>query len=250
MTTLSRYDQDGLELAINNETGEVFASISAVARMTDKQPSLIEKNVNGKLKSVSKMTLVEAKLATTQGLRAVSLLNEDQILELVSKYKPTLLMQFAKVGLRLGLQQLVGYKVTSELPGEAKFKVEGFLKIKNDCLVEAKKKAYNETQGENAFNMMNGYLRNDLGFQEDYTTALGATKTALMYSLATNRLMKEEDKSLQQNHQYNLMVKAGRHGVVSAWGQEAIPYSSYPKVEQKLIDAGKSPLENKSSAST
>ncbi len=250
MTTLSRYDQDGLELAINNETGEVFASIKAVARMIDKSDTTVERYVNGRLKGGTQMTLLEAEINTPGGLQGGAFLNEKQILEVVSRYKPTLLMKFAEVGLRLALQQLVGYKVTSELPGEAKFKVEGFLKIKNDCLVEAKKKAYNETQGENAFNMMNGYLRNDLGFQEDYTTALGATKTALMYSLATNRLMKEEDKSLQQNHQYNLMVKAGRHGVVSAWGQEAIPYSSYPKVEQKLIDAGKSPLENKSSAST
>ena len=116
MTTLSRYDQDGLELAINNETGEVFASIRAVARMTDKSASTIDRYVNGAFKGVAQMTLLSAEVNTPGGLQGVSLLNEDQILELVSKYKPTLLMQFAKVGLRLGLQQLVGYKVTSELP--------------------------------------------------------------------------------------------------------------------------------------
>jgi hypothetical protein len=249
MVQLTRYDNDSIELAINTETGEVFASISAVARMTDKGETTIKDYVNGRFKRGREFELFDAEILTPAGLQRGRFLNEDQILELIVRYKPSLLVDFAKIGLRMGLQQLVGYKVTSELPGHAEVKVDGFLSIKEGCLDTAKQKAYNPTQGENAFNTMNSYLKNDLGFEENYTTALDATKTALMYSVATVRLMKEEDKSLQQNHLTNIMLKAGRQSVVKVYGQEAIPYEAYPKVEQKLIDQGKSPLDNISSKS-
>jgi hypothetical protein len=90
------YTRDGLELVIDTTTGEAFASISAVARMTDKDTKSISRYVNGGLQTVAKMELKTAEIQTTTGLKTVALLNEKQILEVVSKYNPTLLMTFAQ----------------------------------------------------------------------------------------------------------------------------------------------------------
>jgi hypothetical protein len=107
------YTKDGLELVIDTKTGESFASISAVARMTDKDKQSISRYVNGGLQSVTQMTLKTAEIQTPIGIRSVTLLNEKQILEVVSKYNPTLLMKFAQCGLRVFLHQLAGFEVNS-----------------------------------------------------------------------------------------------------------------------------------------
>jgi hypothetical protein len=107
------YTRDGLELVIDTQTGESFASISAVARMTDKDKQLINHYVNGGLHSVKKMELKTAEIQTPVGIRSVKLLNEDQILQVVSKYNPSLLIKFAQCGLRVFLHQLAGYSVVS-----------------------------------------------------------------------------------------------------------------------------------------
>jgi hypothetical protein len=111
MTNLNRYDKDGLELVINTETGEVFASISAVARMCDKTNSTINRYVNGELQTSAQISLLNAKILTATGLKTSALLNESQILEVINKYKPSLLIKFAQVGLRMFLHQLAGYEV-------------------------------------------------------------------------------------------------------------------------------------------
>lgn len=110
---LKNYNNDGLELVIDLETGEAFASISAAARMTDKNESSIRSYVKSALETSRKMTLLEAEILTTTGLKTSRLLNESQILEVVNKYKPDLLIKFAQAGLRVFLHQLAGYKVSS-----------------------------------------------------------------------------------------------------------------------------------------
>jgi hypothetical protein len=107
------FKKDGLELVINTETGEAFASIKAVARMTDKENSTISRYVNGGLQGGAQMTLLSAEINTAGGLQGGALLNESQILEVVSRYKPELLIKFAQMGLRMFLHQLAGYEVTS-----------------------------------------------------------------------------------------------------------------------------------------
>ncbi len=100
---LQNYNNDGLELVIDLETGAAFTSISAAARMTDKENSTINRYVNGTFKTSAQMTLLEAEILTTTGLKTVALLNESQILEVVAKYKPDLLIKFAQAGLRVFL---------------------------------------------------------------------------------------------------------------------------------------------------
>lgn len=110
---LQPYNQNGLELVINQETGEAFASISAVARMCDRDNGLINRYVNGQLQSSAPMELLDAEIITSTGLKRSALLNEKQILEVIVKYKPDLLMKFAQCGIRVFLHELAGFKIQS-----------------------------------------------------------------------------------------------------------------------------------------
>jgi hypothetical protein len=111
---LTKYENDGLELFINTDTGTCFASIRAVARMCEKSISTIHKFVSGGLKTVHQMELISAEITTNTGIKTVHLLNEEQILEVVTRYHPKLIKAFVKAGLRVYLHQLAGFKVTSE----------------------------------------------------------------------------------------------------------------------------------------
>jgi hypothetical protein len=94
-----------IELVIDSETGETFASVSAVARMTGKDRSLINRYVNGQLKKFSKMELINAGIRTNNGIKYVNLLNEDQMIEVIFRYKPELVKELAKVGIRELIKQ-------------------------------------------------------------------------------------------------------------------------------------------------
>jgi hypothetical protein len=114
MLNLKAFNNDGLELIVNTETGECFASIRALARMIDKSSSTVNDYVNGGFKTARKMDLKTAEIITPTGLKTARLLNENQILEVVSKYNPTLLIKFAQCGLRVFLHALAGYSIKSE----------------------------------------------------------------------------------------------------------------------------------------
>jgi hypothetical protein len=85
-----------LNLYLNNilRYGESFASISAVARITDKSKQSISDYVNGRLQGVTKMELKTAEIQTPGGLQGVTLLNEQQIAQVIKHYKPELLKRW------------------------------------------------------------------------------------------------------------------------------------------------------------
>jgi hypothetical protein len=114
MSNLTPFNNDGLELMVDTNTGETFASIRAVARMTDKSASSIARYVNGELKGVAQMTLKMAEIQTTGGLQGVALLSEKQIVQVIKRYKTELLDVFAEAGIRVYLHGLAGYTVTSD----------------------------------------------------------------------------------------------------------------------------------------
>ncbi len=130
--TLKPYTKNGLELVINTKTGECFASISATARMIDKEPSVVLRYANKQLHSVAWQQLLSAEIPTAAGLRSVALLNENQILEVVAKYKPDLLMQCVKAGLRIFLHGLAGYKYKAVQSTEWKEARLGGIPVRND----------------------------------------------------------------------------------------------------------------------
>jgi hypothetical protein len=102
--------KDGLELVIDTQTGECFASQSAVGRMCGKSESTISRWI-GSLAQIEQKT---AEIQTPAGLRSCALLDESAIFEAFAKYNPSLLAACAKAGIRLYLHRLAGYEIKVE----------------------------------------------------------------------------------------------------------------------------------------
>lgn len=105
---LKTYIQDGLELVIDELSGEVFASISGAARLLG-----VSKQAISKKASVNQTAMKTAETLNAAGLRSVNLLSEDQLADLVDHYKPELWRKFGKLGMRLSLQRAVNFEMSS-----------------------------------------------------------------------------------------------------------------------------------------
>jgi hypothetical protein len=99
---------DGLEIAIDTNTGKAYASQNAVARMC-----VISKQAISKYLTVNQTPTFSAKILTTTGLKTVNLLDEEGIARCIIKYNPELAFKFQKLGIRVGLHEMAGYKVTT-----------------------------------------------------------------------------------------------------------------------------------------
>lgn len=113
---LQRFDKDGIELIINTQTGESFASISGYARMSGKAQSTI----SGRLATYRDEALKTAEILTTTGLKTVRLISEDLICKWLPKDNPELASQVLKLGVRLFLHTLAGFRVKSEAIAEVR----------------------------------------------------------------------------------------------------------------------------------
>jgi phage antirepressor YoqD-like protein len=113
---LQRYDNNGLELIIDNTTGESFASISGYARMSNASKSTIFERLN----TVFYNEIKTAEISTTSGLKTVRLISENLIAEWLPRDNPKLASQMMKLGIRLFLHNLAGYNVKSEAVNEFK----------------------------------------------------------------------------------------------------------------------------------
>lgn len=102
---LQNFNSGNLELTINTETGEAYASQSSLARMCNVSETAIRKWV-----ASNQIAVLEAEINTGSGIQGSNLLDENAIYVALSKYKPTLLIQCAKAGLRIYLHGLAGYR--------------------------------------------------------------------------------------------------------------------------------------------
>jgi hypothetical protein len=100
--------KDGLELVIDTNSGEAFASTRATARMVEKNESTIRDFL-----AAREFDLKSAEINTPGGIQGARLLNELQIYDVCEKYKPSLLKAFAQAGLRIYLHKLAGFEVKS-----------------------------------------------------------------------------------------------------------------------------------------
>ena len=66
---LARYEQNGLEFHINQETGEIFASTNAIARMIDKQRIYVLNHATALFEGGTNFTSFEAETLTPGGLQ-------------------------------------------------------------------------------------------------------------------------------------------------------------------------------------
>jgi len=108
MTNLTRFDKDGIEILIDTQTGESFASISGYARMAN-----ISKQAISKRCTVNQSVLKTAEIDTTSGIRTVNLITEDTICEWIIKDNPFMASQLLKLGVRMFLHQLAGIEKES-----------------------------------------------------------------------------------------------------------------------------------------
>jgi hypothetical protein len=109
MTNLTRFDHDGLELVIDTETGETFATVSGYARMAGKNKSTISR----RLRSVAEKLSQTYQIKTGSGLQGVALISEDLISDWIFEDNPKLAKQLLKLGTRGYLHWIAGFQVSS-----------------------------------------------------------------------------------------------------------------------------------------
>lgn len=109
MSNLSNFSHDGIEIYINTDTGESFASVSGYARIAGKAKSTISE----RLQTVRKNSPGNAEVVTATGLKTVRLVDEDTISEWLPKDNPEMATKLLKLGVRGFLHKLAGYEVSS-----------------------------------------------------------------------------------------------------------------------------------------
>lgn len=111
MNDLQRFDNSGIELIINTKTGEVFATQGMLAKICNQEQTSIRYHLQkwGVGESLKDISVKDSK-----GVEQLSkLYNEEAIYEILAKYKPELLVQCAKAGIRVYLHTLAGFTVSS-----------------------------------------------------------------------------------------------------------------------------------------
>lgn len=111
-SSLQRFDQDGIELIINTETDESFASQAGYARMSGVDYSTIRKRVERL--GVTFEPLKRSQIETVDGFRAVTLIPEDLICQWLIKDNHKLALKVMQLGVRLFLHTIAGFQVKSE----------------------------------------------------------------------------------------------------------------------------------------
>lgn len=105
------YLNDDIEIVIDTESGEAFASQRATARMCDVSEAAIRKRLVKTVQSTK-----SAKIPTTTNkTRHANLLNEQQIMDCLQHYNPLKAQLFLQVGVRAGLHRLAGYKPSNQI---------------------------------------------------------------------------------------------------------------------------------------
>nr|QNL31596.1 MAG: hypothetical protein [Bacteriophage sp.] len=115
-SSLQRFDHDGIELIINTETGESFATVRGYARMSGKTHTTILR----RLKVVTPEVLNHAQIQTAGGLQGGALIPEDLICQWLPKDNPAMASQVLKLGVRLFLHTIAGFQSKSEAIGTNK----------------------------------------------------------------------------------------------------------------------------------
>ena len=112
-SSLQRFDQDGIELIIDTQTGESFASQAGYARMSGVDYSTIRKRVERL--GVTLEPLKRSQIETVDGFRAVTLIPEDLICQWLIKDNHKLALKVMQLGVRLFLHTIAGFQVKSEV---------------------------------------------------------------------------------------------------------------------------------------
>ena len=118
--TLVQYNSEqfeGLQVVIDHQTGKVYATQSALARLIDKHSQYVYRHEKALVERGNKVDRLEAEVLTPGGSQGSTLYGEDFIYSLLAKYKPDLLVQAAKAGIRVYFYGVAGY--SHEVVGKA-----------------------------------------------------------------------------------------------------------------------------------
>lgn len=136
---LQRFDgENGIELVINTDTGESFASLAGYSRMSGVEYSTIRKRAERLRDS---KPLETAEMQTSSGFRTVTLLNEDTIADWIVSDNPQMARMMLKAGIRVFNHTLAGFNVKSTIELE----VEHFLEFFKQFLLDTMKMSNNMT---------------------------------------------------------------------------------------------------------
>jgi hypothetical protein len=111
-------ESNGLEFVVETDSGLAYASVSAAARMLDRNESTIRTALTSR-----NIATKEAQIQTTTGFKTSRLLASDDIFDLAFEYNLPLAKQMGKAGANLYILGLAGYKTqvvekapTNQLP--------------------------------------------------------------------------------------------------------------------------------------
>lgn len=107
---------EGLTYTIDINTGEVYATANAMAKLVDKSTAVIDRYLKRSVQKGSLDSSFQAAMLTVSGLQKGSLYSENAILDVVTEYKPKLLRQLLSAGLKVHVYTDTGYapKATAE----------------------------------------------------------------------------------------------------------------------------------------
>ena len=109
--SLQRFDHDGIELIIDTQTGESFATVRGYARMSGKIPSTISRRLT--MSGLREKGLEQAQIETASGLQTVVLIPEDVICQWLIKDNHELALKVMQLGVRLFLHTIAGFQIKS-----------------------------------------------------------------------------------------------------------------------------------------
>ena len=110
MNNLTRFDSDGIELVIDTQTGESFATQSGYARMS----GLTVRGVGKRLEKLVNSDLVKAaEIDTGYGIKVVNLISANLVYDWMCEDNLRLAKVMGKTGATVYIHQLAGFKVSS-----------------------------------------------------------------------------------------------------------------------------------------
>lgn len=110
MSNLTRFENDGVELVIDTETGEAFATQSGYARMS----GLTVRGIGKRLEKLVNSNIIKTdEIDTGYGFKVVNLIPADLVYDWLFEDNQELARVMGKTGATVYMHQLAGYKISS-----------------------------------------------------------------------------------------------------------------------------------------
>lgn len=105
------FKNEDLELIVDTNSNQAYASISAIARMLNVNKGTLHRELN---KAVANYKSITAQIQTGVGLRSVALYTSETVFELAFRYNIELAKKMGAAGANLYMLNLAGFKIKLE----------------------------------------------------------------------------------------------------------------------------------------